>query len=241
MLPTVKLHSDADVLKHSPLVRGMTLALRYANETGGIGLTQSGAFNRKFVHWAAEHFEWPDFTATELFEMNKVLDEYKMPPLFPVHGLLRHLKLLRRYKGKLVATKKGREMAEASDVFFDLTAPVYLYRFIHDERIEARGGPLGNWDIFLNVINVEARAGCTLAHLLKTLYGWEEKDRYDPEHSDMRFALKFCVLQPLCWLGLLWEDREGLRIWDDGTFYKTPLWHAALKLETDGQAALRLV
>ncbi|KZY52612.1 hypothetical protein A3734_18430 [Sulfitobacter sp. HI0054] len=80
MLPTVKLHSDADVLKHSPLVRGMTLALRYANETGGIGLTQSGAFNRKFVHWAAEHFEWPDFTATELFEMNKVLDEYKMPP-----------------------------------------------------------------------------------------------------------------------------------------------------------------
>jgi len=162
MLPTVKLHSDADVLKHSPLVRGMTLALRYANENGGIGLTQSGAFNRKFVHWAAERFEWPDYTATELFEMNKVLDEYKMPPLFPVHGLLRHLKLLRRYKGKLVATKKGREMAEASDVFFDLSAPVYLYRFIHDERIEARGGPLGTWDIFLNVINAEARAGCTL-------------------------------------------------------------------------------
>ena len=57
----------------------------------------------------------------------------------------------------------------------------------------------------------------------------------------MRFALKFCVLQPLCWLDLLWEDREGLNLWEDGTYYKTPLWKAALKLETDGQAALRLV
>ena len=173
--------------------------------------------------------------------MNKVLDEHKMPPLFPVHGLLRHLKLLRRDKGKLIATKKGREMVGASDAFFNLTAPVFLYQFIHDERTEARGGPLGNWDIFLNVINVEARAGCTLAHLLNTLYGWEAQDRYDPEYSDIRFALKFCVLQPLGWLGLLWEDRMGLNIWDDGTFYKTPLWNAALKLETDGQAALRLV
>lgn len=54
----------------------MTLALRYADENGGIGLTDSGAFNRKFVHWAAEHFEWSEYTAAELFEMNKVLDEY---------------------------------------------------------------------------------------------------------------------------------------------------------------------
>ena len=120
-------------------------------------------------------------------------------------------------------------------------APDYLYHSIHDERIEARGGPLGNWDIFLNVINVEARTGCTLAHLLKTLYGWEEKDGFDPEHSNVRFAFKFCVIRPLCWLGLLWEDRESLNLWEDGTYYKTPLWQAALKLDTDGQAALRLV
>ena len=105
----------------------------------------------------------------------------------------------------------------------------------------ARGGPLGNWDIFLNVINVEARTGCTLAHLLKTLYGWEEKDGFDSEHSNVRFAFKFCVIRPLWWLGLLWEDRESLNLWEDGTYYKTPLWQAALKLDTDGQAALRLV
>lgn len=241
MLPSLKLHIDIDVLKHSPLVRGMILTLRFADENGGIGLTKSGAMNRKFVHWAADQFDWPGYTASELFEMNKVLNEHDMQPLWPVHDLLRYLKLLRQYKGKLVATKKGRALAVTPDAFFDLVAPNYLYHCIHDERIEARGGPLGNWDIFLNVINVEARTGCTLAHLLRTLYGWEEKESFDPEHSDERFALKFCVIRPLCWLGLLWEDRGGLSLWEDGTYYKTPLWQAALKLDTDGQAALRLV
>ena len=241
MLPTLELRSDVDVLKHSPLVRGMTLALRYVEENGGIGLTKSGALNRKFVNWAAEHFEWPEYTAIELFKWCKVLEEHRMPPLFPVHGELRYLKLLRRSKGKLVATKKGREMAKAPDALFNLVAPSYLYLFVHDDGFEARGIPLGNWDIFLNVINVEARAGCTLAHLNKTLYGWEKKEFNDLEHSNLQHALELCVVRPLCWLGLLREDREGLGYFDDGTYYKTPLWHAALKLRTDGVTALRLV
>ena len=222
MYPNLKLHNDVDVLKHSPLVRGMILALQYADENGG---------NRKFVHWAAKHFEWPNYTAAELFEMHKVLNEDDMQPLWPVHDLLRYLKLLRRYRGVLVPTKKGRALAEASAAFFDLVAPVYLYQSVHDERVEARGDLLGNWNIFLNV----------MAHLVKTLYGWDGDDRYDRAYNDARFALLFCVVRPLCWLGLLWEDRTGLGFFGDSTYYKTPLWAASLKLDTDGQESLRLV
>ena len=40
-----------------------------------VGLTATGAMNRKFVHWAAVHFLWPDFTAEDLYSMNKVLHE----------------------------------------------------------------------------------------------------------------------------------------------------------------------
>ena len=83
MLPLLKLHDDVDVLKHSPLVRGMIFTLRFADENGGIGLTQSGAMNRKFVHWAADQFDWPGYTAAELFEINKVLNEHDMQPLLP--------------------------------------------------------------------------------------------------------------------------------------------------------------
>ncbi len=35
-----------------------------------------------------------------------------------------------------------------------------------------RGDFLGNRNIFPNVINIEARNGCSLAHLVKTLYGF---------------------------------------------------------------------
>ena len=63
MLPLLKLRDDVDVLKHSPLVRGMIFTLRFADENGGIGLTQSGAMNRKFVHWAADQFDWPGYVA----------------------------------------------------------------------------------------------------------------------------------------------------------------------------------
>lgn len=45
MDPTLKLHTDVDVFKHSLVLRGMALTLEYADEHGGIGLTKSDAMN----------------------------------------------------------------------------------------------------------------------------------------------------------------------------------------------------
>lgn len=98
MLPEIKLHGDVDVAALSPLLRGMLLSVAYADGEGGIGLTATGAMNRKFVHWAAVHFLWPGFTAEDLYSINKVLNESDMPPLWVVRDMTRHLKLLRRKK-----------------------------------------------------------------------------------------------------------------------------------------------
>ncbi|WP_306150572.1 MULTISPECIES: hypothetical protein [unclassified Roseibium] len=49
MDPTIALHKPIDPCEHSPLIRGLVLSLNYAVEHGGIGLTQTGAMNRKFV------------------------------------------------------------------------------------------------------------------------------------------------------------------------------------------------
>lgn len=98
MLPKIELLADVDVLTLSPLVRGMIMTVSYANTEGGIGLTVTGAMNRKFVHWAAVHFEWPDYTCEDLYSVNKVLNEADMPPLWVVRDMLSHLKLLRRKK-----------------------------------------------------------------------------------------------------------------------------------------------
>ena len=241
MEPELVLRREIDVVAQSPLLRGLVLALSYAEENDGIGLTKSGAMNRRFVHWAAETFAWPGYTAEDLFVVNKVLNEVDMPPLWPVRDLLLHLKLLRRYKGTLRLTRRGRDLMACPGALFDLAAPIYLYRYVHDDRAQDDGGVLGNWGVFLNVINIEARTGCTTAQLMKTFYGWNSDDRADPDYQKTRFALKFCIIRPLCWLGLLWEDRQGLGFFDEGTYYKTPLWTAALSLEFDAQAGLRLI
>ena len=110
MEPLLSLEDNVEILRHSPFIRGLSKSLSYAETHGSIGLTQSWAMNCKFVTWAAEHFDWPGYTADELYEFNKVLDEYRMPPLEVVHDLLLHLKLVRRYKGTLRLTKKGREL-----------------------------------------------------------------------------------------------------------------------------------
>ncbi|ETX10572.1 hypothetical protein OCH239_21420 [Roseivivax halodurans JCM 10272] len=241
MEPRIALNRDIDPLDHSPLVRGMVLAMSYADAEGGIGLTKSGAINRRFVHWAAERFVWPGYTSKDLFIVNKVLNERDMPPLWPVQDVLLHLKLMRRYKGTLRTTKRGRALGAIPRQLFDVVAPVYLYRYVHDDLAQNRGGVIDNWRVFLNVINIEARTGCTIPRLMEVLYRWPPEARYEVAYQDTRFALKACIVRPLCWLGLLWEDREGLGMFDEGAYHKTPLWSAALKLESDAQATIHVV
>lgn len=243
MDPTLKLHANADIMEHSPLLRGMVLTLRYAEEHGGIGLTKSDAMNRKFVHWAAAAFNWPGHTPEELFVVNKVLNEQDLFPLWPLRNLLHHLKLLRRYKGTLRATALGRSLAADPAKFFDLIAPIYLYRFVHDEytRDGEDHGVLGNWHIFLNLINIEARQGCRSERLIEVLYGMADSEGYDPHYSAVRSTFRINVIRPLCWLGLLWEEPDSKSILSDSTYHKTPLWAASLKLESDNQPKLRLV
>jgi hypothetical protein len=240
MLPEIKLQGDVDVAALSPLLRGMLLSVAYADGEGGIGLTATGAMNRKFVHWAAVNFLWPDFTAEDLYSMHKVLNESDMPPLWVVRDMTRHLKLLRRKKNVLLPTKRGREFLLNPQTFFDLVATDYLYSYVHvtdrQEDVQAR---LRWWRMFLNLLNIKTRGGCTPLDVVKilnpgfaplsdtemTLEAWELK-------SDVQYG----VLRRLCWLGLLYEAREGLTLFQDGSFHKTPLWSACLQLESDTQS-----
>lgn len=158
MLPEIELVADVDVVAMSPLVRGMVMAVSYADTEGGIGLTASGAMNRKFVHWAAVHFDWPDYTSEDLYSISKVLNEADMPPLWVVRDMLKHLRLVRRNKDRLLPTKRGRDFLARPHTFFDQIATDYLYAYIDygqaqdDVRERMRW-----WHVFLNLINIKAR------------------------------------------------------------------------------------
>ncbi|MCG5487028.1 MAG: hypothetical protein KK482_25625 [Sinorhizobium meliloti] len=243
MLPEIKLVADVDVVAMSPLVRGMVMAISYAETEGGIGLTASGAMNRKFVHWAAVHFDWPGNTPEDLYSVNKVLNEADMPPLSVVHDMLKHLRLVRRKKDRLLPTKRGRDFLARPQTFFDQIATDYLYAYIDygqtrdDVRVRMRW-----WHVFLNLINIKARKGCSLDDLVSELY---PRQSYSLAQAEMiiqattiRGEFRYDIIRPLCWLGLLQEEREGLDFLQDGTYYKTPLWTACLELESDTEAEI---
>jgi hypothetical protein len=120
---------------------------------------------------------------------------------------------------------------------FGIVTPFYLFEVNHARFSRFDGEPiLGNWDVFLNVLNVETEDGATGAKLRQVLFGEPNPgDRFDQVLS----SLYIQVLRPLCWTGLLEENRAKglLRTWES-MFTKTPLWRTALRLETDSMVRL---
>jgi len=132
---------DDPVLDQSRLLRAMELAFDYANHNGGIGLTQTKAFNRKFAHWMAEHSPWPEYSADELLRLNKVLNEWDVPPAMVVHDLMIVAKLGRHVKGKFQVSNAAKDMATRRGAFFSRIAETYLFEWdccINSDRLPGR-------------------------------------------------------------------------------------------------------
>ena len=149
---------------------------------------------------------------------------YGMPSMYERNLVRRESPGLTRVGGSSVAFTPLQGL-------FGIITPFYLFEVDH-LRFARRPERLpGNWNIFLNVLNVEVENGATATELRHTLYGPKgESERFDMILSNLYVQ----VLRPLCWTGLLREDRvEGARRFDDGLFTKTSLWRTALRLDTD--------
>ncbi len=232
MLAFREIDADDPALAHSPMVRAIGRTFSYIAEHGGIGLTPSRAFKRIFVHWAAAEFDWPGYTEADLFAVNKVLNEIDFGPLMDLHDLMIALKIGRHYKGQFKLNKAGQVLAGHPGKLFGTVTPFYLFEVNHARRSRFEEQQLGNWDIFLNILNVEAENGATGAELRCAFYG-----EPDPGgcFDEVLSSLYIQVLRPLFWTGLLHQQRgdDSFRT-QDTVFTKTPLWRAALRLDTDG-------
>ena len=218
--------------RHSPLLRATLLTIGYIEAHGPIGLTASRALKRYFVEWAVEAFDWPYYSAADLYAVNKVLNEPDFPPLVILHDLLVGAKLVRHRKGAMHLTRLAGQLKNDPASLWALLASHLLFETDHSKYTRYGDHLLGNWDIFLNVINVEAHSGISEEKLCSLLYGsGEQETRY--EDVRQRAALYIHILRPLCWAGLLNEVRTGQGFARQEHFFKTPLWSAALSLETD--------
>jgi hypothetical protein len=234
--------SEKELARSRLCIAAMT-TLKHLADAGGIGLTKSGAFNRNFVVWAVDRFDWPGYTAKELAVANKVLDEDDVLPLSCLHELLRIAKLIRHAKGKALLTKAGathlgdhgRLQATVFETFFT------TFDFAAHERwpIEM---PDADTFHFLGVIRnrlvdwvpyPEFAGWCLPVSALPAQRGTPEEDAM--------FYLATRLVRPLAWLGLL-EEKEMPRIAPIRTLQlrKTPLFDRFLRFEIprDGPGTL---
>lgn len=228
------LPDDHPNLQYSPLLRAAVLTLNYALEHGAIPITKTKAFKRVFVHWAVEHFEWPDHSLEEMQRYHKVINQGDFLPLEVLHYLLIQLKLGRHYRDEFRLTKRGAALAKSPSQLFVELIPFYVLLIDHTSYSRFDERPFGKWDVWLNVINWEANHGSTEAKLYRAFYG-EDAD-WDNAGWRQLAAFSSYVLKPLEWAGFLIQKREETA---DGKHvhhvFKTPLWRSALKLDLDDQ------
>ncbi|WP_216360199.1 hypothetical protein [Sphingobium yanoikuyae] len=207
---------DAPRLALSPLHRAALLTLHHLTEVGPIGLTPNRAMKRYFVTWAAEAFNWPFYTADDLYAVNKVLNEHDFQPLAILHDLLLTAKLCRHRKGSLHITRLGKDLLEHPGSLWLTLAQHLLLSAGQDDMLEIE------WVSVLHAVNVEAQSGVTDAQFCARLIGSNVEDAY------MKSLVYMNVLRPLCWLGLLHETRQSRT---ERLLTKTVLWPLVLTFE----------
>ena len=227
-------------LADSPMCLNAMKVLQHMRDEGGITLTKSGAFYRKFVTWAAEDFRWPGFEAKKLYVVNKVLDEPDFPPLAIIHELLVGTRLIRRYKGKAMLSQAGKAIigdygalqAEFFDAFFLALDHGAYERFPIDYDDADVGhflmvvhGRLNDW------IPLTAVTAWCLPLDLITSY------RFSPV-QDAAFYLYSRLIRPLLWLGMIEEEgTDERRHIENRRYRKTQLFDRFLHLAVDCREA----
>lgn len=199
--------SDAELAGSPMSMNGMKL-LKHVAETGGIELTKSGFFNRKCVIWAAEEFQWPEYELAQLYRLNKVLNEQDFPPLTVMHDLMVLGRIIRHRKGFAVLTPAGKAMLGNFGVLEAQLFETYFttYDFGSDERFPnyiehddfrhffgVVANRLGGW-----VTLSDFAHWCLPIALIPSSTGRPELEAC--------LHMKFNLVRPLCWLGLLEED-----------------------------------
>ena len=211
------------ILPYSPMTRAFMAAADYMAEHGEIGLTKSGAWNRRFIEWAVAQIAFPEWTEEKLYSVNKVLNEYDVAPLEYLHALMDGLKWGRKFKGTYRLCRTGKVLALSPATAFANVAPAFLFRFDHADGMRAEA-PMGNWDLYLNILNHEIGDGITADRIAQILYG-----DFAPGWGGPASGLSLAVLHPLCWAGLL--RSEGGFALDERVYHNTPLWDTALVLD----------
>lgn len=225
-------HPGADLVQTSaPMLRAYQTVAAYQVEHGEIGLTKSGAWNRHCIDWVVQQMDFLNWTADKLYSVNKVLNEYDVPPLEYLRVLLTSLRLGRKMGAGWRLTKPGMALTGEPEVAYATIAPAFLFRFDHSDGRRTGEAPVGDWELWLNAIDKMPENGFTLPDLATFLYGHVLGGGWRGPAGGLFSA----VAMPLEWIGLL--TREGDGGIDEMLWRRTPLWASALEVGSQDKSS----
>lgn len=214
----------------APMLRAYQTVAAYQVEHGEIRLTKSGAWNRHCIDWVVRRMDFPNWTAEKLYSVNKVLDEYDVPPLEYLRVLLTSLRLGRKIDGAWRLTKPSMVLVGDPEAAYSTITPAFLFRFDHSEGMRTGQAPAGDWELWLQAINRMPQDGFTLPELANLLYGPGAGCGWRGPAGGLFSA----VAMPLEWVGLL--TRTGSGGIDEMLWCRTPLWAAGLESQRQTKA-----
>ncbi|MEP4197272.1 MAG: hypothetical protein ABJL99_16740 [Aliishimia sp.] len=116
-----------------------------------------------------------------------------MPPVMVIHDVMTITKWGRHVKGRFRLSKSVKALTTHRGQLFEaLLVQQYLFGYNHGRLSQIDFTAPGNWDTFLNIINVEAQQGLTEAHLMKTLHGLEPPtDPFEREYRNHQSVVTY--------------------------------------------------
>ena len=227
MIAFREIEDDDPILDLSPLVRTLDFLRREfdANDMG-IPLTATMALKPELIARAVIEIKWPDWMEEDVYRRIKVAREEHYDPLWVLHYELINLRFARHYRRHLALTKMGRPIIESRFRSFHFLTK---HLMLGSRRFQfGRDHLMGNWDIWLNVLDMEAEGAVTGEYLTHVLYGPPDRDGPFDERTSYLYN---GVLTPLIWSGLLTESIPEARLLSERTYSRTPLWDRYLDLD----------
>jgi hypothetical protein len=202
---------SADEVSGSAVARNAIILLKQATERGGLALTATGNLSRAVVAEMRELIDWPAYDQAVALQFDKVVNEPDFAPLYIVRNLAQAAGLVRRQRGKLLATRLGKSMLDDTRQG-SLLAILFHIAFWRIDHSYFGRGLFGSWP--------QNHVGVVLWSLSVSANSWQASERLtrlcsipEPamltEDRDLsHFAVEARILRPLLWFGLLEHRAE---------------------------------
>ena len=241
----IRLAADltGDELQHSAAAANALVLLRSASAGAGLKLTATGNLSRGVVAEMVDSFTWPGFDKAEAFRFHKVINEPDFLPLFFLRHVAEAAGLLRKFRGHLKVTSRGRELSAGPHLGV-LQAVLFHVAFWHLDLGYLDRGLHGRWP--------QGDAGIVLWSLSIAASDWQSPERLTrlctiPVNGVLQtawdtasLAMEAKVLRPLLWFGLLeqrHEEIEGSRFGKRHFYRKAGLFDRFLAFDVRLEAA----